>query len=62
MEKRKNLIVSFIYGTPGTKIEIFKDNIEDLFKNLNQKGMFICGDFNIDLLNPNQRVQHEYRE
>lgn len=26
--------------------------MEDLLTNLNQKGMFICGDFNIDLLNP----------
>lgn len=48
-----------MHETPGTKIEIFKDNIEDLFTNLNQKRMFICGDFNIDLLNPNHNKSTE---
>ncbi|XP_042076683.1 uncharacterized protein LOC106633234 [Haplochromis burtoni] len=59
IEKRKNLIVSCIYRTPGSKIEIFKDNMEDLFTNINQKRMFICGDFNIDLLNPNHNKSTE---
>lgn len=33
-------------------MEVFKDWIEGFFSRTNQKVIFICGDFNIDLLNP----------
>uniref|UniRef100_A0A8C6M4T9 Reverse transcriptase domain-containing protein n=1 Tax=Nothobranchius furzeri TaxID=105023 RepID=A0A8C6M4T9_NOTFU len=59
MNKQKNIIVSCIYRTPGSKIETFKDIMEDLYTNLNQKRIFICGDFNIDLLNPNHNKSTE---
>ena len=54
MEKKKNVIVSCVYRTPGSNIETFMCNMERLFSNTNQKVHFICGDYNIDLLNPNK--------
>lgn len=50
---RKNIIVSCIYRTPGSDIDIFKNWMEEDFAFRNQEIMFIGGDFNIDLLNPN---------
>ena len=53
-EKNKNVIISCIYRAPGSSIELFKDWIEASFSMMSQKVTFICGDFNIDLLNPNK--------
>ena len=53
-KKNKNVIISCIYRAPGSSIEAFKDWIGDMFSKTNQKVVFICGDFNIDLLNPNK--------
>lgn len=53
MEKNKNIIVSCVYRSPGSNIDTFKEWMEETFTKTSQKVMFICGDFNIDLLNPN---------
>ena len=53
-EKNKNVIISCIYRAPGSSTEAFKDWIGEMFSKTNQKVVFICGDFNIDLLNPNK--------
>ena len=53
-EKHKNVIISCIYRAPGSSIEIFNEWIEGMFSQINSKIVFICGDFNIDLLNPNK--------
>lgn len=53
-EKKKNIIVSCIYRTPGSNINTFKNWMEEHFVNLSQKVLFVGGDFNIDLLNPNK--------
>ena len=52
MEKSKNIIISCIYRTPGTSIEIFTNWIDSMFSKFCNKVVFVCGDFNIDLLNP----------
>lgn len=49
MEKTKNLQISCIYRSPGTDINIFTDHLTEMYSN-NNKNIFICGDFNIDLL------------
>lgn len=52
MENGKNIVVTCVYRTPSSNIEIFKDKLEELMDRLNEKKIFImCGDFNIDLLN-----------
>lgn len=57
MGKKRNVIVSCVYRAPSSNIDIFKDIMEGLFANTNQKLYFICGDLNIDLLNPNKHKQ-----
>lgn len=58
-EKTKNVIISCIYRAPGSSIEIFKDWMEEIFSKVIHKTVFICGDFNIDLLNPNNHSMTE---
>lgn len=53
-EKNKNVIISCIYRAPGSSIESFNNWMEASFSKVNQKVIFICGDLNIDLLNPNK--------
>lgn len=52
--KNKPVIISCIYRTPGSNIELIKEWMEEMFTNKSHKTIFICGDFNIDLLNPNK--------
>ncbi|XP_024116978.1 uncharacterized protein LOC112138628 [Oryzias melastigma] len=51
-ESGKNVIVSCIYRSPGSSLEVFSDWMEKMFHSQNNKILFICGDFNIDLINP----------
>ena len=51
MQKRKNIIVSCVYRTPGSDIDIFCEHMDQLLTYANpSKTKFVCGDFNIDLL------------
>jgi hypothetical protein len=53
VEKSKNIIISCVYRTPGSCLDTFTCKSEAMFANLNHnKVHIICGDFNIDLLNP----------
>uniref|UniRef100_A0A669C5X4 Reverse transcriptase domain-containing protein n=1 Tax=Oreochromis niloticus TaxID=8128 RepID=A0A669C5X4_ORENI len=54
VEKASNIIISCIYRTPGSCLDTFNEKLAAMFSNLNDKKVqIICGDFNIDLLNPN---------
>ncbi|KAL7381730.1 hypothetical protein ABVT39_010349 [Epinephelus coioides] len=61
--KNKNIIISCVYRTPGSNIELFQDWMEEMFSKITHKTIFICGDFNTDLLNPNRhrRIQKNRR-
>ena len=50
-EKQKNIVVGCIYNPPGNSIEVFSDYISDITSCINSKISYICGDFNINLLN-----------
>ncbi len=52
LRKKKNIVVTCLYRTPGSNIDIFNQNLDYLFDSLNNKVHFVCGDLNIDLLNP----------
>lgn len=54
-EKKKNIILSCIYRSPGSNIETFTEWMEKSFS-ISNKTLFICGDFNIDLMNPNKHA------
>ena len=43
-----------MYRTPGSNIDSFINWVAEKFTKTNHKTMFICGDYNIDLLNPNK--------
>ena len=61
MEKKKNIIVSCMYRTPGSNIDSFINWVAEKCTKSNHKTMFICGDYNIDLLNPNKhRMTDEF--
>lgn len=45
------MVVACVYRKPGSNIETFKENLDELMEDLNvDKSLMICGDFNIDLL------------
>ena len=47
----KNMIVTCVYRTPGSSMDKFNDEFKKLLTEYNnQKHIYICGDFNIDLL------------
>lgn len=54
MEKNRNVIVSCIYRAPGSNIVTFSEWMESVFSKIGNKTVFVCGDFNIDILNPNK--------
>ena len=50
----KSVFVSCIYRAPGSNIDIFIDHLSNVFSNrVINKSFYLCGDFNIDLLNYN---------
>ncbi len=51
--------MSCLYRAPGYNIDSFNNRVEENFTKTNQKIMFICGDFNIDLLNPKKHRMTE---
>ena len=51
LKKHNNLTVSCVYRTPGTDVDLFCESLEQIFSDvMPRKSMFICGDFNIDLM------------
>ena len=49
--KQKNVVVGCIYNPPGNNIDVFTEYISDITTCINSKIVYICGDFNINLLN-----------
>ena len=51
VEKAKNITVSCLYRTPGSSLDKFNDSFEVLLSKISvNKKLYLCGDFNIDLL------------
>uniref|UniRef100_A0A1A8FIK2 Helentron 4 helitron-like transposon replicase/helicase/endonuclease n=1 Tax=Nothobranchius korthausae TaxID=1143690 RepID=A0A1A8FIK2_9TELE len=49
--KRKKIILSCMYRTPGSCVETFIQNTADILQRIcAKKHVFVCGDFNIDLI------------
>ena len=54
---KKNIIVSCIYRKPGSNIDTFCENVERIFENNpHNKTIFLCGDFNIDILKQDRHL------
>ena len=51
IKNHTNVVVSCIYRTPGSPIDTFCENLERNLSDVKSiKTIFVCGDFNIDLL------------
>lgn len=59
-EAKTNIFISCIYRTPGSSIDIFSNWIGDSLTKISHKNVFFCGDFNIDLLNPNNHKKTDF--
>ena len=50
-KNQKNTVISCVYRTPNSDLDIFNEKINDILsKARGNKDIYICGDFNIDLL------------
>lgn len=52
-EHRNNVILSCIYRKPGSCVEKFSEYMKEMYTKKASKTIIVCGDFNIDMLNPN---------
>lgn len=59
-DKIKNVVISCIYRSPGSCVDEFNKVILKLFANYNSKDLFICGDFNFDLLKCENTKSNEF--
>ena len=51
LKKHKYITGSCVCRTPGSDLNLFCENLEQIFYDVvPRKSMFICGDFNIDLM------------
>ena len=52
MDRGKNIVITCLYRTPGTSIEVFLEYLENMLNLLKKNKMyFLVGDFNINLIN-----------
>ena len=55
INKKRNVIVSCVYRTPWSNVDIFNEHLEIMIRKVSNpnKSMFLCGDFNLDLVKYN---------
>lgn len=53
-ENQKNIIISCVYRSPGSSVDLFNEWMVKLFSEVINKPLFKCGNLNIDLLNSNK--------
>ena len=59
VERSKNILISCIYRTPGSCIDQFNKKISELYEMHKDKVIFVCGDFNIDLMKSNEHIKNK---
>ena len=58
---KNNIIVSCIYRKPGSNIDTYCENVEHIFENNpHNKTIFLCGDFNIDILKQDKHLSTKH--
>ena len=51
MEKSKNIVIGCFYRAPGSPLEIFNESLDSCLNSIvSKKVIYICGDFNVDIL------------
>ena len=57
VDKTSNIIISCVYRTPGTSVDIFNEHLASMWDKVNDsKVKIICGDINVDLLKMNNKT------
>ena len=57
----RNVVISCLYRTPGSNANVFSDTLFELFSDLSvSKTIFLCGDFNLDILKHNTNHGTKY--
>ena len=46
----KKVIICCIYRAPNTDLNLLSEFINDIFSNIGKRTVYMCGDFNVDLL------------
>ena len=57
ISKHEKIIVGCMYRAPNTSISKFNDNLSFILGNLTSTIVYICGDYNIDLLHCEERAE-----
>ena len=57
-ERHKHILVSCIYRAQESNIDTFRQWMEDMYSQVNNKPTFLCGDFNINLIYPKKNQLH----
>ena len=58
LKNSKQIIIGCIYRAPDTNLTFFNDNLQSLLnKVVKNNSLYLCGDFNIDLLKYHQHAQ-----
>ena len=60
ISKHKKINVGCMYRVPNTSNSRFKDNLSFVLENLTSKIVYICGDYNIDLLHREEQDESKY--
>ena len=60
ISKHENINVGCTYRAPNTSISQFNDNLSFILGNLTSKMVYVCGDYNIDLLLCEERAEAKY--
>ena len=47
---QKKFIVACLYRAPGTELQLLTEPLQILFNFVKRKSLYLCGDFNVDLL------------
>lgn len=60
ISKHEKINVGCMYRAPNTSISKFNDNLSFILGNLTSKIVYICGDYNIDLLHCEEQAESKY--
>ena len=60
ISKHETINVGCMYRAPNTRISKFNDKLSFILGNLISKIVYICGDYNIDLLHCEERAETKY--
>ena len=60
ISKHSKINVGCIYRAPNTSTSKFNENLSYILGNLTSKVVYICGDFNIDLLHCEEQTESKH--